>query len=299
MVMKFRIPRLANDARVKTFQAFAYIAAIGTLVFAWDWEMFLLSLGLGWLLFGFAGAICLHRMTAHKSFEPKNRFIKWVLLWFGTIATLGSTICWAAGHREHHKQSDHAADPHRPHGSLWHKIKMWFYYFPPWPINPLVVKDLLADKDHVFFHRHYFKMIFAFIVILGLINPILIGYVWALPVVYTLFGISWATTIAHIPQLGFLSWRQYDTDDYTYNSHFWNILLMGEGYHNTHHACPWLWNYALNKGEWDIAAWVVKLIGVPNDKPAKPFEAPRYGKALREELASVRERLAAKEPGHH
>jgi fatty-acid desaturase len=151
----------------------------------------------------------------------------------------------------------------------------------------------------VFFHRHYFKMIFAFILILGLINPILIGYVWALPVVYTLFGISWATTIAHIPQLGFLSWRQYDTDDYTYNSHFWNILLMGEGYHNTHHACPWLWNYALNKGEWDIAAWVVKLIGIPNDKSAKPFEAPRYGKALRQELANVRERLAAKEPGHH
>jgi stearoyl-CoA desaturase (delta-9 desaturase) len=286
---------LSNDFKVKAVQAFVYIAALVTVVFAWDTTLFLAALAMGWLLFGFGGSICLHKLSSHRSFVPKNRLIKWFILWCGTIGSLGSTICWAAGHREHHKHSDHAADPHRPLGSLWHKVKMWFYYFPTWKINPMIVKDLLADPDHQFFHRHYYKIIFSYVAILALINPIYVGYFYAIPVMYTLFGISWATVIAHVPQLGYLSWRTYDTDDYTYNSNFWNVILMGEGYHNTHHACPWLWNNALRKCEWDMSAWVIKLIGTPNDIPPRPFNPPRTGKKLREELASVKQRLKDEE----
>lgn len=287
---------ISNDVKVKAVQAFVYIAAIVTVIFAWDLKLFVGSIVAGWFMFGFAGSICLHKLSSHNSFTPKNRVIKLTLLWLGTIASLGSTICWAAGHREHHRTSDHANDPHRPYGSAWHKIKMWFYYFPTWKINPMIVKDLLEDKDHQFFHRHYYQIILSYIVVLAIINPIYVGYFYAIPVLYSLFGISWATVIAHIPQLGYLSWRTYNTPDYTYNSNFWNVILMGEGYHNTHHACPWLWNNALCKGEWDASAWVIKLIGIPNDIPARPFEQPRVGKALREEMMSVRAKL--KEGGH-
>jgi hypothetical protein len=91
--------------------------------------------------------------------------------------------------------------------------------------------------------------------------------------------------------LGYFSWRTYDTEDYTYNSNFWNILLIGEGYHNTHHACPWLWNTAISKGEWDMGAWLIKLIGHPNSKPPLPHPPIRTGKALRQELQAVKAKL--------
>jgi fatty-acid desaturase len=282
---------ISNDVKIKLVQAFVYVSAILTLVFAWDTQLVINSLVMGWVLFGLGGSICLHKLSSHGAFKPKNRLIKWFILWCGTIGSLGSTICWAAGHREHHQHADKKTDPHRPYGSFWHKIKMWFYYFPTWKINPMIVKDLLEDKDHQFFHRHYYKIILSYVVLLALINPVYVGYFYAIPVVYTLFGISWATVIAHVPQLGYLSWRTYNTPDYTYNSNFWNVILMGEGYHNTHHACPWLWNNALYKGEWDASAWVIKLIGIPNDLPAKPHKPPRTGKALRDEMAAVRKKL--------
>ena len=94
---------VSNDTAVKAVQAFVYISAIATLGLAFDLKLFLISLCLGWLLFGFGGSICLHKLSAHKTFEPKNKLIKWFILWCGTISSLGSTICWAAGHREHHQ----------------------------------------------------------------------------------------------------------------------------------------------------------------------------------------------------
>ena len=283
--------RISNDSKVKLMQAVVYVFAILTLVFYFDWSLFIYSLILGWFWFGIAGSLCLHKLSSHAVFVPKNRLIKWVLLWFGTIATLGSTIGWAAGHREHHATTDKKTDPHRPFGSLFHKFKMWFYYFPTWVIDPMLVKDLATDPDHRFFHRNYYKVIFVYMIILGLIDFRFIGYFYAVPVLCTLFGISWATVIAHVPQLGYFSWRTYNTDDYTYNSNFWNVLLIGEGYHNTHHACPWLWNLAINKGEWDMAAWMIKLIGHPNSKPPLPHPPIRTGKALRKELQAVKAKL--------
>jgi stearoyl-CoA desaturase (delta-9 desaturase) len=283
--------KISNDVKIKLVQAFVYISTILTLIFAWNTKLVISGIIMGWFLFGLGGSICLHKLSSHKSFIPKNKLIKWFILWCGTISSLGSTICWAAGHRAHHQNAEKKTDPHRPYGSFWHKIKMWFYYFPTWKINPMIVKDLLDDKDHQFFHKHYYKIILSYIIILALINPIYVSYFYSIPVLYTLFGISWATVIAHVPQLGYLSWRTYNTPDYTYNSNFWNIILMGEGYHNTHHACPWLWNNALYKGEWDASAWVIKLIGIPNELPPNPHNPPRTGKALRDEMMQVRKKL--------
>lgn len=277
----------SNDTKVKATQAFVYISSLVTIIFAWDTTLFLIALALGWLCFGLCVSVGLHKYAAHRTYKPKNRLIKWIILWFATIGSLGSTICWAAGHREHHRHSDHKRDPHRPHGNLWHKIKTWFFYFPVFRINPLIIKDLSSDKDHAFFHKHYYKIIYSYIAVLAIINPIYVGYFYGIPIWYTLTGISWATVIAHIPQLGRWSWRTYDTNDYTVNSHLWSILFIGEGLHNNHHGCPGLWNNAINKGEFDLIAPIIKLIGIPNNPVIRPYPPIRKGSALRAELDNV------------
>lgn len=288
----WKLWNLSNDKKVKIVQALVYIITFFTLVFAFDLKLFLISLVVGWFTFAVAGSMCLHKLAAHRSWTPKNRLIKWIVICWGTLGGLGSTIAWAAGHREHHRHTDLKTDPHRPYGSLWHKFKMWFYYFPVWNISPGIVKDLMSDPDHKFFHRHYFKIILTYIAILGIIDIRYIGYFWAIPVLYLLFGISWATVIAHIRQLGYFSWRTFNTKDYTYNSNFWQVIVAGEGYHNTHHACPWLWDTAIYKGEFDITAWFIKLVGKGNNNPGPVGHAkPRTGKALRKELDAVYETL--------
>ena len=118
-----------NDSKVKIAQAFAYAVSAITLIFSFNCKLFLLALIGGWVLFGIGVSICLHKWASHRTFAPKNVFWKTIILFFGTLCTLGSTISWAAGHREHHRFTDKVGDPHRPAGSLWHKIKVYFYYF--------------------------------------------------------------------------------------------------------------------------------------------------------------------------
>ena len=294
--------KCSNDAKVKATQAFVYISAIVTMIFAWDTTLFLTALALGWLCFGLCVSVGLHKYAAHRSYEPKNRLIKWIVLWFATIGSLGSTICWAAGHRAHHRHSDHIEDPHRPKGNLWHKIKVWFYYVPAFNINPLIIKELSRDKDHAFFHRHYYKIIYSYIGALALIDPIYVGYFYGIPIWYTLIGISWATVIAHIPVLSYGlpgTWRTYNSKDYTVNSHLWSLLFIGEGLHNTHHAVPGLWNNAINKGEFDLTAPIIKLIGKPNNATVREHPPIRRGyKKIKEELRGVQEYITKYDKTH-
>ena len=129
LYLLFETKIFTNDSKVKIAQAIAYIGSAITLLFFFTWKLFLVAVLCGWLLFGIGVSICLHKWASHRTFAPKNIFWKTIILFFGSLCTLGSTISWAAGHREHHRFTDKTGDPHRPAGSLWHKIKVYFYTF--------------------------------------------------------------------------------------------------------------------------------------------------------------------------
>ena len=293
----FEVAGFTNDVRVKIAQAIAYALSAITLIWFWNLTLFLVALFLGWLLFGVGVSICLHKWSSHRTFTVKNKFYKWLILWFGTMCTLGSTVSWAAGHRKHHQLTDKEGDPHRPAGNWWHKIKVYFYYFPTYPISPMIIKDLTVDPEHKWFHKNYYIVIYSYALALLCLGPEYLGYFYALPVLYVFTGISWVTVIAHIPTSGRWGYRKdtyriYNSDDYTYNSHVWQFLLMGEGYHNTHHACPWLWNNAVLPREFDISAKIITLIGNPNRQPPKEFTSVRRGQAMFDEIAAVAKKNA-------
>ena len=147
---------MTNYDKIKLAQAVAVVATIATLTLAFNIWLLILGLLVSWIFYCFGLAICLHKFTSHRTFEAKNKFIKYVILWFGTQVTMGSTINFAAGHRQHHVKSDTPEDPYYLDGGLWHRIKLFFYWFPTFKISPLIVKDLLRDSDHQFFNNHYY-----------------------------------------------------------------------------------------------------------------------------------------------
>lgn len=281
---------LSNDTKVKIYQASIYLTSVYALVFYWDLKLFLTSLAIGWLFYLVAGSATLHKYAAHRTFEPKNRFIKVILIFLGTITALGSTISWAAQHRIHHRHSDHPDDPHSPRGDWWVKLKSWFFYTKQPNINPMIIKDLTTDKDHKFFYKHYNKVFVGFYLFMALFGIESLAYYYTIPAWYVLSGMAWATVIAHTPEWNYrFSWRTYNSQDYTVNSNIWNILIPGEGYHNTHHAVPGLWNNAINKGEFDISAWFIKLIGIPNKPVIREHPPIRKGyKLVKAELENVK-----------
>jgi stearoyl-CoA desaturase (delta-9 desaturase) len=242
---------MTNYEKIKSMQFVALASTIVTIIFAFDWLMLAIGIVLGWVFFCLGLSVSLHRYSSHKTFET-NKILKYILLWFGTVVTMGSSIDFAAGHRQHHRTSDTPQDPYCLTNNLWNNIKLFFYWFPTHKINPIIIKDLLRDRDHVWFNNNYWKILLPYPAILLLINPVWFGYFYALPVTYVLLGMGYVTVIAHLR----LGTRNYNTTDNSWDSRIFAILLAGEGYHNTHHAFPG--KYSL--GNLDAGGSIIKLI---------------------------------------
>ena len=253
---------LSNYIQVLWMQAIIYATVVFGLIFAWDWQLFVLGLALGWLLFCVGISVCLHKMVSHKTFEPKNRLIKFVLLWAGVQSTLGSPIGFAAGHRQHHSDSDGLTDPFKLTNNMCHNIKLWFYHFNLENIRPRIIKDLTGDQDIKFFHNHYWKIWSIYPIILLLINPVYFVYFFAVPAVYGFLGMSYVTVIAHS-----LAWKKlfkgtnnYNDLDDSWDSCFFSIVFAGEGYHHTHHVEPGVYDYSITNRRFDFSGWLIRRL---------------------------------------
>lgn len=257
---------MTNYEKIKLAQAVAIISTIVTLVFAFDWALLIAGLLVSWLFWCMGLTISLHKYSSHRTFEAKNRVIKYILLWFGTVITMGSSINFAAGHRQHHRHADTPEDPYNLNGNWFHRVKLFFYWFPTYKINPMVIKDLLRDKDHTFFNNNYWKILLVYPVALLLIDPVWFGYFYALPVVYTILGMGYVTVWAHTAEFQKYGTKPYATTDNSWNSRLFSILLAGEGYHNTHHAFPGKYNYETQSGDFDASGRIIELLKVKNEE---------------------------------
>lgn len=262
------------DTKVKMLQAFAYIGFLISIYTMFDWQWLLVGLSYSWLIFLAGASSSLHKYSSHRSFEPKNRVVKLFLLFSSTILSLGSNISWACTHRKHHKFSDHEGDPHSPNlygGGFWRGVRMWFYYFPTYHINPRTVKDLSVDKDHKFFHQHYFKINLGWFLLLFLISPKIATYFYFLPIIYAFQAISYITVLAHKTWLHkLIGYTNFDSNDLTFNSKLASVFVPGDGNHNNHHAQPGAAKNKFTDQDWDFGWWFIKLIGnVPDQETFK------------------------------
>jgi stearoyl-CoA desaturase (delta-9 desaturase) len=248
-----------------------YASALYVLIAHFSWTMLAIGLLTGWMLWLFGISISLHRWTVHKAFTPKNDVIEKILLWLGTLCTLESSLSWGLGHRVHHVRADTKSDPFTADSDkLIDKLKIWFYYHNE-PIDKFRMSDIPEVKNHMWFHNNYFKVLLgtwtAFILLFGFVN---FGYLIAIPCIYVFTGYGWINLIAHSKFFGKLTgYRLYKTKDYSYNSRFWAAIFPGEGMHNTHHASPGRWNTATLPNEFDIASYIVPLVGIPKDRPIR------------------------------
>lgn len=252
----------SNYIQVLWVQAILYISVAAGLITAWDWQLFVLGLALGWILFCIGISVCLHKMVSHRTFEPKNRLIKYALLWAGVQTTLGSPIGFAAGHRQHHSDSDGPTDPFRLSDSFYHNLKLWFYHFSTANIRPRIIKDLTSDTDIKFFHNNYWKVWAVYPAILLAVSPTYFVYFFAVPAVYGFLGMSYVTVIAHSKQWKkwFKGSNDYNDLDDSWDSKFFTLLFAGEGYHHTHHVTPGVYDYSTTNNKFDFSGWVIRKI---------------------------------------
>lgn len=189
-----------------------------------------------------------HRYFSHKSFEFKNKYVQLFCIACSLLAGRGSPIGWVHVHREHHAFSDTEKDPHSP------KYKGWKILFPHLlnlgeNFNIKLVKDLLS-KPHRAINNYYMLIILAYVILLGLINPWLVIFVWAAPVALT----AWMMDISTISNHTF-GYTNFPTQDNSRNNFIFGYAMFGEGWHNNHHKHA---ANISNKVQW----WEFDLIGL-------------------------------------
>jgi len=207
--------------------------------------------------------IGLHRLLSHKSFKTYP-IIEKICSLVSVVTTIGSPLAWVAIHRQHHKSVETAKDPHSPYidGKFSFKkaINVWFGFWEVSNISPKIVRDLRQSEFQKWLHKNYLFLIVIYNLILSVINPWLIIFVYAIPACLCLHSTSSINVIAHIH-----GYRNYDLGkDQSRNSWVAHLMSLGDGWHNNHHAKAWAWNQGEKWWELDPPSWIIRIIKIEN-----------------------------------
>ena len=177
----------------------------------------------------FGVSMMLHRYYSHKSFKL-HPVVKWFFTIFAVLAGRGSPIGWVYIHRLHHATSDTEKDPHSPHFDTFKFVGFKPIYDDTKPINYFIVKELLTPT-HINIDKYYMLIVLAYVLLLGLINTNLIFYMWALPVFLVSVSQIAFNYFAH--KYGH---RNFETKDRSTNNIYLWPFILGDAWHNNHHA---------------------------------------------------------------
>jgi fatty-acid desaturase len=250
------------NTKVRLLQTFNHIATIPAIVYAiYTQQYYLFAIAfVSWLIIGpISSVITLHRLLTHRSFKTYD-WLETVLSYVSVISTLGPTISWVALHRQHHATSDRDGDPHSPYVdgkfNVGQAIKVWLGYEWKIPNIPVAyVKDLMRSPTHKFIFNNYFKIIFAFSLALLAVNPVLWLFMYVVPASMTVHLIGVVNVLGHGH-----GYRNHETVDKSTNSWIANIVSLGDGWHNNHHANGGKYHSGEKWWEWDLMGRLIQLI---------------------------------------
>lgn len=250
------------NTRVRLLQTFNHITTIPAVAYAiYTQQYYLFAIAfISWLIIGpISSVITLHRLLTHRSFKTYD-WLETILSYVSVVSTLGPTISWVALHRQHHATSDKDGDPHSPYlngkFNVVQAIKVWLGYGWQIPNIPVAyVKDLMRSKTHKFIFKNYFKIIFLFSLILFLIDPVLWLFVYVVPASMTVHLIGVVNILGHSH-----GYRNHETADKSTNSWIANIVSLGDGWHNNHHARGFRYHSGEKWWEWDLMGRLICII---------------------------------------
>ena len=229
-----------------------FIAGISYTLYVGDYSYLILSIVLYYVL-GILGVnIGFHRLLSHRSFTTYKP-VYYLLSILGTLTALGSPLAWVAVHRQHHRHSDSELDPHSPYRIS--VFKVWTGQWGNIKIDLRNCKDIRREQFHRFIHNRYIYIQLIYIVILMLIDPMLVIFAYAIPSVLVFHSAGALNVISHRH-----GYRNHNTKDHSTNSWIANIITMGEGWHNNHHARPGAWNNQDHWWEVDITGLIIRVI---------------------------------------
>lgn len=233
---------LSTNFKIRSLLLFNHLLGGYALYTAYSFDWLITSYLIGFFFGGIGISIGYHRFYAHSSFQT-YKFVEYILLFIGTLSSVGSAITWVGIHREHHANSDTEDDPHSPkyNGTLRTLFHVWKKY----NIRPKFIKNLLSKRELKIQHEYYFAILITFIGILLLtVGPIATAYIYSIPAAYVFYATGIVNSINHI-------------GGQARNIPILNLITSGESYHLNHHKKVRNWSF----GRFDPMSpliWVIK-----------------------------------------
>jgi fatty-acid desaturase len=248
---------VTNTPTAQAILVFSILAGIvGFYIYGFTLGTVGLSL-LGYFLYVCLGvSVTFHRNLCHKSYKTHP----WITKFFsflGCMANTGSSIVWVSIHTKHHLKSDKPGDPHSP------RISGWKIFLLDYPVDDDIkwrMRDLIVDRYHQFLHRYYFAILAAYSLFLFLIGG------WYLVIFFHWVPIVLAAVMSNLLNYAghksnwWGGYRRYNLSDDSSNNWIWALPSFGEGWHNNHHRHPKNFSCGEKWWEFDISAWVIRLI---------------------------------------
>lgn len=216
----------------------------------------------GWFLVcGLGIATGYHRVYAHQTHKPKA-WLDYLLLAFGAMGGLGSSISWVSLHLEHHahERTDTDQDIYSPSNGLLSAIVGWFLYLKPDGTASPKAKHLTDNQRHVFFHRHYAVLLVLWVAFTGLVSVatgIKFFEAYMAVLFLSLFQETLVNILCHRRRFGY---RNAQTNDDSVNVWILGYLGWGQGWHNSHHAHPETFAFTDRWWEYDPCTMFLPLL---------------------------------------
>lgn len=189
-----------------------------------------------------------HKLFAHKSWKPRNQFIKYVLAYISCFGLMGGPILWSSVHRWHHAHSDKNLDPHSPKDGILHSYFTWFLNAPHIPLR--IVKDYIGDPRLVKIDKNCKSIVLITLLLFFLIDYELgISLLLAMTISFN-FEMS-INAFAH---------KKVNNDWNPVNYTFLGFITGGSALHLNHHNDPSNYSFSNKWYEIDPSVWIINVL---------------------------------------
>lgn len=192
-----------------------------------------------------------HRYFCHRAFKT-SKFWEEFMVWCACTSLGGHPLLFSASHLEHHRHSDTEKDPNNAYKRVWLAAANEPSVEMPMYLKKRFIKEPLMMRSF----RYYLAYPIITALILLVISPYAMVYLWAIPLILT----QLARKHAMLDWVHRFGYQTFNTGDKSTNSLILSLIFGGEGLHNNHHKYAGRWNFAMKKGEIDPTSWFVRLI---------------------------------------
>ncbi|XP_070490555.1 delta(9)-fatty-acid desaturase fat-6-like [Chironomus tepperi] len=185
-----------------------------------------------------------HRYFCHRSYKT-NRAVKLFMIVCQQLSGIKSIHSWVRVHRAHHKFADTDKDPTSMKYGLFHAAIGWFLIKQTpeaqHELDRIYMDDVIADND-LNFQLKYYPILYTVVTIA--LPSIVPYYFWneSLLVGFGMnmfrYGLNIYQQIVGNSFLHLNGRKPYDGSYTAIDNDFYNLVTLGEGYHNFHHAFP-------------------------------------------------------------